>query len=414
QEQHTDVLLGIQGVVGTAVGLGTNGEAVVKIYTERSGIGGLPRSLDGISVSVQVTSQIVAQHHKEGHGVGPPGGGNGGSEIDPKSRFDRPVPIGVSSGSERLIKVNNQFFCTTGTLGARVSGISGVHALSNAHVYAQEGSTTVDEFGLDEPAVAGDAILQPGRADVGCDLRLGDQIGTLYDWQPILLDGSENTIDAAIALLDNNNNLGTATPSDGYGTPSSETASAILDQTVQKYGRTTSLTLGTVAGINATVFVGYDNGTAKFVGQIIIEGSNGAFSNSGDSGSLIVTQDGNKPVALLFAGNSTITVGNPIELVLARFNVTIDDDAPSDPPSAGFTLSADGYKVKGLQKVTLTSSGATTTHVDIFRDNGWIATIQNDVSYTDNINSRGGGTYEYKACELGDPEICTTTETVIF
>jgi len=35
QEQHTDVLLGIQGVVGTAVGLGTNGEAVVKIYTER-------------------------------------------------------------------------------------------------------------------------------------------------------------------------------------------------------------------------------------------------------------------------------------------------------------------------------------------------------------------------------------------
>ncbi len=36
----------------------------------------------------------------------------------------------------------------------------------------------------------------------------------------------------------------------------------------------------------------------------------------GDSGSLIVTQIGNNPVALLFAGSDSVTFGNPIGQVL--------------------------------------------------------------------------------------------------
>ncbi len=55
QERHTDNLLRIQGVVGTAVGLGAGGQPVVKIYTEAPGVPGLPRSLDGVPVVVQVT-----------------------------------------------------------------------------------------------------------------------------------------------------------------------------------------------------------------------------------------------------------------------------------------------------------------------------------------------------------------------
>jgi hypothetical protein len=44
------------------------------------------------------------------------------------------------------------------------------------------------------------------------------------------------------------------------------------------------------------------------------------FSAGGDSGSLIVTNDANchQPVALLFAGSSTTTIGNPIGEVLSR------------------------------------------------------------------------------------------------
>jgi PKD repeat protein len=60
QEAHTDSLLTIPGVVGTAVGLGADGEPVVKIYTESANVAGLPKKLDGIPVLVQVTGKIVA------------------------------------------------------------------------------------------------------------------------------------------------------------------------------------------------------------------------------------------------------------------------------------------------------------------------------------------------------------------
>ena len=80
QEQHTDALLDIQGVVGTAVGLGANGQAVVKIYTEKQGIAGLPRSLDGTLVVVQVTGKIVALNKPDESGNHNHGNGGGGGQ----------------------------------------------------------------------------------------------------------------------------------------------------------------------------------------------------------------------------------------------------------------------------------------------------------------------------------------------
>ena len=71
-------------------------------------------------------------------------------------------------------------------------------------------------------------------------------------------------------------NLGTSTPENGYGEPRSKPLAASLSQKVQKYGRTTGLTTGTVTGINATVNVNYNNGTARFVDQILI--TDGSFS----------------------------------------------------------------------------------------------------------------------------------------
>ena len=99
---------------------------------------------------------------------------------------------------------------------------------------------------------------------------------------------------------------------------------------VQKYGRTTGLTVGTVDGINATVDVCYDSScfsVARFVDQLVI--SPGTFSGGGDSGSLIV-DSGKHPVGLLFAGSSTNTIANRIDLVLNRFGVSIDEGSP--PP----------------------------------------------------------------------------------
>jgi hypothetical protein len=214
-----------------------------------------------------------------------------------------------------------------------------VYILSNNHVLANSNNATI-----------GDAEYQPGPFDGG---TAADQIATLTDFQTITFGGTtNNTMDAAIALssidvLDN------ATPSDdGYGMPNStiygdadgdglfDDRNALLGLNVQKYGRTTRLTHGQITGVNATVTICYAvsgftcTKTARFVDQLII--SPGTFSGGGDSGSLIVTDDANlNPVALLFAGSSSVTIGNRIDLVLNRFGVAIDGFAP--PPSGPLT-----------------------------------------------------------------------------
>ncbi len=100
----------------------------------------------------------------------------------------------------------------------------------------------------------GDPIISPGDVDGGSDP--GDRIGTLARTRRSTSTAGTNTMDAAIALT-STANVGTATPADGYGTPSPITTSAFVGQAVQKYGRTTGLQLGNVAGTNISVDVCY-------------------------------------------------------------------------------------------------------------------------------------------------------------
>ena len=300
QDLHTSDLLAIDGVVGTAVAIGFGGTPVVMVYTARFGVLGVPASLEGIAVLPEVTGEFWAL----GDG---PRARESENAVDPKQRFPRPVPIGVSGGQPDV---------TAGTIGARVSDGSKTFALSNNHVFANRND-----------ANKGDDILQPGRVDGGTDPS--NSIGTLHDYEPLrfcsALTCPDNRIDAAIALT-SMENLGTSTPDNGYGEPRSEPSTASLSQRVQKYGRTTGLTTGTVTGVNATITVNYNTGTVRFVDQILI--SDGNFSQGGDSGSLVVAKangdDDRKPVGLLFAGSNTHTIANPIDLVLKRFGVSVD------------------------------------------------------------------------------------------
>jgi hypothetical protein len=250
---------------------------------------------------------------------------------DPTDRFDRPVPIGVSTGHPDI---------TAGTIGARViDGDGDVYALSNNHVYANQNEASI-----------GDSALQPGDHDGGLDPD--DKIGELCDYEPIdfSIFGS-NTMDAAIACT-TTGLLGAATLPEGYGIPNSaifgdldddghfDDINDLLDLRVQKFGRTTGLTHGIVTEINVTTAVCYANCSNQFFAvlawfddQISISGINSeAFSLGGDSGSLVVTDDVNKyPVGLVFAGSSTTTLANRIDLVLNRFDVSIDDGEQTVP-----------------------------------------------------------------------------------
>lgn len=238
------------------------------------------------------------------------------NEPGPPSPDGRPAPIGVSTGNENE--------CSAGTIACRVKDAKGnVYALSNNHVYARTNRAKI-----------GEATLQPGLFDTDCTIMYSDQvIGLLADYVPLDFRWrGNNTIDAAIAIS-STEDLGTSTPADGYGTPKSRPLKACVDLPVQKYGRTTLLTTGYVSGIDATVAVTYDNRTANFTGQIIVNGE--AFIDAGDSGSLLVTYDpdqpsggGREPVGLLFAGNEdgSVAIANPIQPVLDAFSVIIDGE----------------------------------------------------------------------------------------
>lgn len=318
QERHTPQLMRVPNVVGTAVSLGTDGQPVVTVLARNTSRTDVPTQLEGVPVEVMVTGEfhalppIVPFAPKCGT---PPcggggGGGGGGGDVDPTARFDRPVPIGVSTGHPDI---------TAGTIGARVTDGTNVYALSNNHVYADVNAASI-----------GDLVIQPGTFDGGS--LPADEIGTLSAYVPIVFNGCSNTVDAAIAST-TTGLLGNSTPSGGYGTPKSATVSPEegLGKKVKKYGRTTGQTSGSIGAINATVNVNYGVGIACFTDQIII--TPGSFSSGGDSGSLIV-MDGKgrdkslnkRPVGLLYAGSSFQTIANPIDPVLDGFGVTIDGD----------------------------------------------------------------------------------------
>jgi hypothetical protein len=95
----------------------------------------------------------------------------------------------------------------------------------------------------------------------------------------------------------------------------------ILGDAVQKVGRTTERTYGTVEGTDGIVRVSYgDAGIAEFEDQVIIRGEDGEFSAGGDSGSAILTLDGYVG-GLLFAGGGGQTIANKFSHVQAFLGV---------------------------------------------------------------------------------------------
>lgn len=296
QERHKHKLLSMGDIAGTAVSIDDSGKPVIVVFAKNEEAAlTLPDRLEGKPVKVHVSGEIHAMRALR-------------PSVNNKIKFPTPVPIGVSTG--------NVGECSAGTIGARVRDSAGnAYALSNNHVYA-----------IENTALKGSDVVQPGLYDTKCLLNGNNIIGTLSDFVPINFSGVSNTVDAAIALS-SPSLLGNATPSSGYGTPNSVTVTPTVGQGVQKYGRTTSLTYGTITGINATIKVNYGSmGTAIFVDQITV-GSPKPFIKAGDSGSLLVTNNpAANPVGLLFAGNSTGTfaVANPIDDVLSSFGVTID------------------------------------------------------------------------------------------
>ena len=275
QNAHTPDLMKIPDVIGTGTGLASNGRLAVLVLTRRAGVTGVPATVDGVQTEIRVVGDVVPYAKPGGSGQ-----------------------CGTSTG--------NNLECSAGTIGAVVLKGGTKYLLSNNHVYARENAASIGER---EDA--------PGRYDAHPKCAATPQCGTLSQFVNINFGGN-NTIDCAIALMDLSNPTA-VTQSGGY-TATSTVVSPSVGLAVKKSGRTSGLSHSTIQAINVTINVGYSAGVATFNNQIMTDPQ---FIRSGDSGSLEVTETGNNPVGLLFAGGSGGTFANPIGPVLQAFGASI-------------------------------------------------------------------------------------------
>lgn len=315
QNRHTGSLMADEDVIGTATTVGDDGRlAIMVLATSRRSLDALPKTIEGVPVKPVLTDPIVAMKGK------PPGGGGGGGKVDHKAIQTPPIQLGTSGGW-RYDLANG--YCCGGTLGALIQVGSQKRILSNYHVFEAD----IVNGGNGRTASNGDPIIQPGLIDVGCIAGNAQNVATLVVSRSL----PNHNVDCSSATIID----GMVDPSGAIlevGTLSSQTVAAYLDQAVKKSGRTTGLSRSAVTGLNATVSVSYENEcaggsafTKTFTGQILTRNRGSKFLAGGDSGSLMVEDADTNPraVGLLYAGNSSLAVANPIDDVLGFFNASM-------------------------------------------------------------------------------------------
>lgn len=309
-------------VVGVGIGKTDDKKDCIIVFStdppRTSARGHVPVKMDNVPVRIVYMAQpmslydletapnVGTQNQNEGFGKKPGSIGTTGKPV-PTYRYPRPVPIGVSVG-------NQYDYCGAGTISCRVSDAENTYILSCNHVLARSNNANIGEL-----------ITQPGGYDNNCTYNPADVIGSLTSFYPLLFSYyGTNEMDAGIAQV-STSDVGTATPSDGYGQPNSTTYFPAVDDLLQKYGRTTGLTKrGKVFAVNTIIVLTYGGLPARFVNQIIVK-TNKAFAEPGDSGSLAVTQDDNcYPVGIIFGKSQDYTYICPIDPILNYFGVTID------------------------------------------------------------------------------------------
>jgi hypothetical protein len=237
--------------------------------------------------------------------------------IDPEiiSRFPTDVieigeivahSCGCRSGHVCGTSVSNDQAEGAGTIGCLVSRESeeGRFLLSCAHVIAMP------------PREDGSLghVVHPARADGGA--TPGDRVGIVRKVIPMRFRAEDdppyyapNLVDAAVAELLPNISIGPEIAGIGrVGSRIHSVGSSILGLRVRKSGKETGVTQGMISHYDVTVAVKYPGQReARFSDQLAISCANGDFSRPGDSGALLVENETNNPVGLLFAGGENRT-----------------------------------------------------------------------------------------------------------
>ena len=272
-------------------------------------------------------------------------------EVNRRRRLD-PLVGGISIGNSHT---------PVGTLGALVWDKTDgtVCILSNWHVLAGHLHAEV-----------GSPCFQPGRFDQGTS---NDVVARLKRWS------FDRQTDAAIAELTGSRHYCAGEILE-LEQPISRTADPHLGMVVIKSGRSTKVTKGFIDGLYFSTAIEYSNGVVReFEDQIHIaplppESESEPIlpiSDSGDSGSIWVTQDsaGHLAVGLHFAGDlprsafGEYALANPIRIVQANLNFSfrprfleIRDEETAEMPGPNAQV-ARGQNGNGLHPVNVAVRG---------------------------------------------------------
>ncbi len=311
QAANEPALFATEGVKGVGIGVSGGSLSLLVLVDTTNNAAQLPPSLDGLPVNVQVVGSIHA---------GLCGASN------PQIAYPLPVPLGVSGGNAVLFGG----CCASGTIGFKVrdNSIGTIGWISNNHVvgHGTDGCPSTAPIGTPE--------YQPGSVDTGCNP--GQSVGTLARTIPINFTGGDNLVDCGFVQ---SSDLDVSDIILNLGPQINNVVPAFVGQSVQKNGRTSDCTEGTVTGINLTINVDYSEttpcattcGTATFTNQVEYSPTppSTTMSVPGDSGSPVVDAD-NNAVALNFAADGIGDgFGNPIGAVLAALNVSLASTASS-------------------------------------------------------------------------------------
>jgi hypothetical protein len=224
---------------------------------------------------------------------------------------------------------------TCGTLGCLVEKDGAQYILSNNHVLASSNDADI-----------GDDILQPGKYDGGTNSS--DCIAKLSDFVKLNFTGGSSdckiskvftaVVNSVLSVIGSKTNMQSvkqvetnlvdaaiAKPlKDEYVTDEIKgfgkiigVKPAALGMKIKKSGRTTGLTTGEIIQMDVTTNVQYGDGKiATFTDQFMA----GPMSDSGDSGSAILTEDDHL-VGLLYAGSEQVTLCNKIENVFKLLHI---------------------------------------------------------------------------------------------
>ena len=224
-----------------------------------------------------------------------------GFSVGPVPRVRATTSVSIQCG-ESVGHVN----ITAGTIGCVVeNGYGDRLILSNNHVLADSNDGSI-----------GDSIVHPGPFDGGSPPA--DTVAVVSAYKPIEFSGT-NYIDAAVGEIVDGKHVSSRIRN--IGRPSSSVIAAATGQDVQKRGRTTGYTTGTVGATSLDTHVNFGGKQVWFEDQIEITGQ--GFSRGGDSGSLVLDMDKN-PVGLLFAGDDqALTLANPMQVVLDELDLSM-------------------------------------------------------------------------------------------